>query len=67
MELFKLESVFPAEFAQLYKLALLPAGYKEWGAVRIGSVPEAPKVRSKRFRTAAYQKQDFYKLISRMI
>lgn len=67
MELFKLESVFPAEFARLYKLTLLPAGYKDWGAVRIGSVHEAPKVGSKRFHTQAYQKQDFYKLISRMI
>ncbi|GEM_PF-3041189 len=67
MELFKLEAIFPAEFAQLYKLTLLPAGYKAWGAVRIGSVHEAPKVVSKRFHTLAYQKQDFYKLISRMI
>lgn len=67
MELFKLESVFPAEFAVLHKLTLLPAGYKDWGAVKVSSVPNAPKVVSKRFRTAAYQKQDFYKLISRMI
>jgi len=67
MELFKLESIFPAEFAKLKKLNLLPAGYKQWGADKTSSIPQAPKVASKRFHTTAYQKQDFYKLISRMI
>ncbi|MBL7706715.1 MAG: hypothetical protein JNM21_14310 [Taibaiella sp.] len=67
MELFKLEAVFPSELAKFRKLNLLPAGYKDWGAVKTSSVYTAPKVASKRFRTRAYQKQDFYKLISRMI
>lgn len=67
MELFKLESLFPAEFAKLRKLTLLPAGHKDWGAVKVSSVQGAPKLTSGRFYTRSYQKQDFYKLISRMI
>ncbi len=67
MELYKLEAIFPAAIAQLRKHNLLPAGDKSWGAVKLSSVNKAPKEVSKRFDTNAYQKKDFYKLISRLI
>lgn len=67
MELFKLEALFPVEFAKLKKLALLPAGHNDWGGVRMSSVHQAPKLPSARFHSNAYQKKDFYKLVSRMI
>lgn len=67
MEVFNLNELFKEDYQRLKEMEILPFGATSWGAIKDRSRSDSNKFPSHRFKTKAYHKPYFYKLVSRML